>query len=54
MFWRDAPDPKAEQYRVFVKDRSDSSEVQVLNREGGPDTSNTARRILSLLEQQLK
>jgi outer membrane protein assembly factor BamC len=39
---------------VFVKDRSDSSEVQVLNREGGPDTSNTARRILSLLEQQLK
>ncbi|HUL92957.1 MAG TPA: outer membrane protein assembly factor BamC [Burkholderiales bacterium] len=54
MFWRDAPDPKAEQYRVFVKDRSDSSEVQVLNREGGPDTSDTARRILSLLEQQLK
>jgi outer membrane protein assembly factor BamC len=54
MFWRDAPDPKAEQYRVFVKDRSDSSEVQVLNREGGPDTSDTARRILSLLQQQLK
>lgn len=54
MFWRDAPDPKAGQYRVFVKDRSDSSEVQVLNREGGPDTSDTARRILSLLEQQLK
>ena len=54
MFWRDAPDPKAEQYRVFVKDRNDSSEVQVLNKEGGPDTSDTARRILSLLQQQLK
>jgi len=54
MFWRDAPDPKTEQYRVFVKDRSDSSEVQVLNKEGGPDTSDTARRILSLLQQQLK
>jgi outer membrane protein assembly factor BamC len=54
MFWRSAPDPKAEQYRVFVKDRNDSSEVQVLNKEGGPDTSDTARRILSLLQQQLK
>jgi outer membrane protein assembly factor BamC len=54
MFWRDAPDPKTEQYRVFVKDRSDSSEVQVLNKEGGPDTSDTARKILSLLQQQLK
>jgi outer membrane protein assembly factor BamC len=53
MFWRDAPDPKAGQYRVFVKDRSDSSEVQVLNKEGGPDTSDTAHRILSLLQQQL-
>jgi outer membrane protein assembly factor BamC len=54
MFWRDAPDPKTGQYRVFVKDRNDSSEVQVLNKDGGPDTSDTARRILSLLEQQLK
>ena len=54
MFWRDAPDPKTEQYQVFVKDRSDSSEVQVLNKEGGPDTSDTARKILSLLQQQLR
>jgi outer membrane protein assembly factor BamC len=53
-FWRDAPDPKAGQYRVFVKDRNDVSEVQVLNKEGGPDTSETAKRILSLLQQQLK
>jgi outer membrane protein assembly factor BamC len=54
MFWRDGPEAKTEQYRVFVKDRSDSSEVQVLNKEGGPDTSDTARKILSLLQQQLK
>ena len=54
MFWRSAPDPKAEQYRVFVKDRNDSSEVQVLNKEGNPDSSDTARKILSLLQQQLK
>ena len=54
MFWRSAPDPKAEQYRVFVKDRNDGSEVQVLNKEGNPDSSDTARKILSLLQQQLK
>jgi outer membrane protein assembly factor BamC len=54
MFWRDEPEAKAGQYRVFVKDRSDSCEVQVLNKEGGPDASDTARKILSLLQQQLK
>jgi outer membrane protein assembly factor BamC len=53
-FWRSAPDPKAEQYRVFVKDRKDSSEVQVLNKDGNPDSSETAQRILSLLKEQLK
>jgi outer membrane protein assembly factor BamC len=53
-FWRSAPDPKAEQYRVFVKDRNDSSEVQVLNKEGNPASSETARKILSLLQQHLK
>jgi outer membrane protein assembly factor BamC len=54
MFWRDPPDPKAGQYRVFVKDRNEASEVQILNKEGSPDTSDTARKILSLLQQQLK
>ena len=55
MFWRSSPDPKAEQYRVFVKDRSgDASSVQVLNKEGNPDPSDTARRILALLQNQLK
>ena len=52
-FWRSAPDPKAEQYRVLVKDRNDLSEIQVLNKEGNPDPSETARKILSLLQQQL-
>src|SRR5262249_15569563 len=55
MFWRDPPDPKTGQYRVFVKDRNnDASEVQVLNKDGGPDTSDTAKKILALLQQQLK
>lgn len=52
-FWRSAPDPKAQQYRVLVKGRDESSEIQVLNKEGGPDPSETARKILSLLQQQL-
>ena len=54
MFWRSAPDPKAQQYRVFVKDRNDASVVQVLDKEGKPDRSDTARRILALLQTQLK
>jgi outer membrane protein assembly factor BamC len=55
MFWRDPPDPKTGQYRVFVKDRNaESSEVRVLDKDGGADTSDTAKRILSLLQQQLK
>ena len=53
-FWRSAPDPKAEQYRVLVKDRNELSEVRVLNKEGNPDPSETARKILSLLQEQLK
>jgi outer membrane protein assembly factor BamC len=53
-FWRSTPDPKAEQYRVLVKDRNELSEVRVLNKEGNPDPSETARKILSLLQEQLK
>jgi outer membrane protein assembly factor BamC len=53
-FWRSSPDPKAEQYRVVLKDRKDVSEVQVLDKEGNPDRSDTARRILALLQNQLK
>jgi len=53
-FWRSAPDPKAGQFRVFVKDRSELSEVQVLDKEGNPEVSDTGRKILSLLQEQLK
>jgi len=45
---------KAEQYRVQVKSASDNSEVVVLNKEGNTDQSATARRILTLLHEQLK
>ena len=45
---------KAEQYRVQVRQDSGQSEVQVLDKDGGPETSATGRRILSLLHEQLK
>ena len=55
MFWKPGKsDIKAEQYRVVVRDNRESSEVQVLSKEGGQDNSDNARRILTLLHQQLK
>jgi outer membrane protein assembly factor BamC len=55
MFWRSSrPDAKPEQYRVMVSDNNASSQVQVLNKEGAAERSDTARRILALLHQQLK
>ena len=54
-FWRsDDPKVKAEQYRVQVRGASNDSEVLVLNKDGGADQSATAKRILTLLHDQLK
>jgi outer membrane protein assembly factor BamC len=56
-FWR-KDDPKAlaagGQYRIQVAGAGDNSQVQVLTREGGQDQSESARKILSLLYEQLK
>lgn len=55
LFWRD--DKKIEssdQYRIYVKAESDASTVTVLSKEGGEDRSATAKRILQLLQEQLK
>ncbi|MBL8483613.1 MAG: outer membrane protein assembly factor BamC, partial [Rhodocyclaceae bacterium] len=41
-------------YRVFVKSEGEASTVSVLTREGGSDVSDTSRRILGLLYDQLK
>ncbi|HEX2200123.1 MAG TPA: outer membrane protein assembly factor BamC [Burkholderiales bacterium] len=48
------PKVKAEQYRVQVRQDDERSQVNVLNKEGGAETSRTAQRILSLLHEQLK
>ena len=56
MFWRSKESARsAEQYRVQVKDmRGDSVQVLVLNKDGVADKTDTARKILSLLHNQLK
>jgi outer membrane protein assembly factor BamC len=54
-FWRD--DKKIESsdvYRIYVRAEGDGSAVTVLSKEGGEDRSATARRILQLLQEQLK
>ncbi len=54
-FWKsDASKVTAEQYRVLVSQGGDKSQVQVLGRDGGVERSQTARRILTLLHEQLK
>jgi outer membrane protein assembly factor BamC len=45
---------KAEQYRVQVRQDEERSQVHVLNKEGGAESSRTAQRILTLLHEQLK
>ena len=54
-FWRsDKSQVKPEQYRVLVKQVGSVSEVRVLDKDGQQDNSDTGRRILSLLLEQLK
>ena len=54
-FWGSSEKPKTEQYRIQVRGNGqESAEVNVLNKEGVRDSSETAGRILSLLYEQLK
>ncbi|MFY9326869.1 MAG: outer membrane protein assembly factor BamC [Georgfuchsia sp.] len=57
-FWRSKPDKtkieNQSRYRVQVKASGDNSQVQVLTAEGGLDKSDTAKKILSILQEQLK
>jgi outer membrane protein assembly factor BamC len=56
-FWRgDTVAPrKAEQFRILVGNVDGAStRVQVFNREGAPDRSETAQRILTVLLEQLR
>jgi len=56
-FWNSSDKPTFDskaQYRIYVRNASDATTVQVLTREGGVDKSETAQRILKLLYEQLK
>ena len=55
VFWKSSPSVNSQtQYRIFVSDSGKFSTIQVLSREGGVDQSETAKKILSLLYDQLK
>jgi outer membrane protein assembly factor BamC len=56
-FWRSEPKvdlSKLPQYQVLITDTKETSQVQVLTKDGAPDTSETSRKILGLLYNQLK
>jgi outer membrane protein assembly factor BamC len=53
-FWRSDEPAKAIQYQVIVKGAADDSQVQVLGKDGQPDTTGASKKILSLLYDQLK
>jgi outer membrane protein assembly factor BamC len=56
MFWKGSSGdkPNQAQYRIHLKTMGESTTVEVLTREGGSDKSDTSRRILTLLYDQLK
>lgn len=56
MFWKsdDSKTGSDNRYRVLVKSADGNTVVQVMTREGGVDTSESSRKILSLLYEQLK
>ena len=55
-FWKssDPVDDTRVQYRIHVSESGSNSTVQVLSSEGGTDKSETAKKILGLLYQQLQ
>ncbi|CAG0930645.1 MAG: hypothetical protein EFKGCFLK_02202 [Rhodocyclaceae bacterium] len=52
-FWDSKPAPN-QQFRILVKSDGGETSVQILTREGGVDNSDTAKKILGLLYDQLK
>ena len=54
MFWRKDDPLSKPQYRIFVAEAGGTSDVMVQGADGKPDNSSTAKRILSLLLEQLK
>jgi len=53
-FWGNSSAKKNEQYQIAVRDIDSGAEVNVLTKDGRPEASATANRILTLLYDQLK
>ncbi|MBD5801089.1 lipoprotein [Azoarcus sp. Aa7] len=55
-FWRSSEQvvQKGGEYRLRVRGEGEKSVVSVMTREGGEDSSETARKILGLLQEQLR
>lgn len=54
-FWNsDSKKPTQEQYRVLLKESGDGTKVEIMDKNGQPDKSETGNKILSLLYEQLK
>ena len=54
-FWKSGDAKKTPaQYRILVKATGSDSIVSVLSKDGGPEKTDTANRIISLLFEQLK
>ena len=56
-FWKSSSDPVANAkvpYRIHLSESGQNTVVQVLSNEGGTDKSETAKKILDLLYQQLQ
>jgi outer membrane protein assembly factor BamC len=53
-FWKPAPPDPQIRYRVYVRDGGAATSVQVLSAEGAADRSDTGKKILALLFDQLK
>lgn len=53
-FWGDDEADRAKEYRIRLADQGRNTEVMVLNAQGQPDPSDTARRILNLLNEQIR
>ena len=53
-FWRSDKPADRPQYRIKVTDAGQATDVEVQTADGKPDTSATAKRITSLLFEQLR
>jgi len=53
-FWRDDDPMSAEQFRILLAAEGDKTNVTVLNAESQRDSSSTAKRILTLVQEQMQ